>query len=111
MGKFAGSTLSILGTGVTVYNLGSAGQESYRQNSYKPIASEVIRETGGWAGAVAGAKLGGTIGSALGLPAGGVGSFVTGGVGSLVGGLGGYFGADWIADHIYNDNTRNNRKK
>lgn len=66
----------------------------------KPISAEVIRQAGGWGGAVAGFKVGGVIGAGVGIETG-PGAIITGLVGGIVFGTAGYFGADWVADHIY----------
>ena len=66
----------------------------------KPIAAESIRQVGGWAGAVAGAKLGAAAGASLGLVTG-PGAIITGAVGAIVVGAAFYFGADILADKIH----------
>ncbi len=91
-----------VGIVISVHDLTHASVESYRQESVKPIGAESIRQIGGWGSAVAGMKLGTWIGGLFGIKAG-PGAAITAGVGGLIGGVGGYFGADWIADHIHED--------
>ena len=50
--------------------------------------------------AAAGFKVGGVVGAALGIETG-PGAILTGAIGGIVFGTAGYFGADWVADHIY----------
>jgi hypothetical protein len=88
-----------VGMVLTVYDLGNASVKSVKTDSVRPIAAESIRQVGGWAGALAGAKIGGMIGVAVGIETG-PGAIITGGIGALIFGTAGYFGADWIADHI-----------
>ncbi|HEX8201389.1 MAG TPA: hypothetical protein VF590_12950, partial [Isosphaeraceae bacterium] len=77
-----------------------AGVQSYEQRTVKPIAAESIRQVGGWASALAGMKLGAAAGALVGIETG-PGAVVTAAAGGLLGGVGGYFGFDWIADHIH----------
>ena len=85
-----------VGIVLTIYDLGKATQRSVQTHSVKPIAAEAIRQTGGWAGALAGAELGGMAGAAVGIETG-PGAVVTGGIGALLCGAAGFFGADWVA--------------
>ncbi|RYZ43923.1 MAG: LysM domain-containing protein [Myxococcaceae bacterium] len=89
----------VIGAAFTVYDLGKATSKSVKQGSVKPIAAEGLRQVGGWAAAVAGAKAGGLIGAALGIETG-PGAILTGFAGALFVGSAGYFGADWVADYI-----------
>ncbi|WP_160077495.1 glycine zipper family protein [Pseudomonas sp. 8AS] len=79
--------VQVLGIAFTAYDLTTATQES-------------IRQAGGWGAAWAGFKVGGAAGAALGFETG-PGAIVTGLIGGIVVGAAGYFGADWVADHIY----------
>jgi hypothetical protein len=92
--------VQVLGIVLTAYDLEKAGEKSIQIKSIKPISAEVVRQAGGWGGAIAGAKLGGAIGTAVGIESG-PGALVTGAIGGIIGGVAGYFGADWIADYIY----------
>lgn len=85
---------------VSVYDLGQAGMQSYHQGSVKPIAAESVRQVGGWAAGWAGMKLGTAAGALVGIETG-PGAVLTAVAGGLVGGVAGYFGFDWIADHIH----------
>lgn len=92
--------IQVLGIAFTAYDLTTAGQESIRIGNAKPISAEVIRQAGGWGAAWAGFKVGGAAGAALGIETG-PGAFVSGLIGGIVVGTAGYYGADWVADHIY----------
>ena len=61
--------------------------------------AESIRQVGGWGGGLLGAKIGGAAGAALGIETG-PGAVVTGFIGAVIFGVGGYLGADWVADLI-----------
>ncbi|GHT96934.1 hypothetical protein AGMMS49545_23360 [Betaproteobacteria bacterium] len=95
-----GRALSVVGVVFTTVDLVGASRQSIVQRSFRPIGAETIRQVGGWGGAISGAKIGGTIGALCGIETG-PGAFVTGLVGALIFGLGGYVGADWVADKIY----------
>ena len=88
-----------VGIALTAYDLAKAGQESRREHSVVPLASEAGRQAGGWAGAWAGAAIGGATGAALGIETG-PGAIVTGAVGSLIFGVAGFFGADWAVHQL-----------
>jgi hypothetical protein len=89
-----------VGIVMSAYDLGRAGVQSYEKGTIKPIAAESVRQLGGWAAAVAGMKLGTAAGAAFGI-ATGPGVVLSAGAGALIGGVAGYFGFDWVADHIY----------
>ena len=91
--------VQIIGFAMTAYDLKQAGEKSLDQHSVKPLAAEGIRQAGGWAAAWAGVKIGAATGAAFGIETG-PGAVVTAVVGGAVGGTLGYFGFDWIADHI-----------
>lgn len=91
---------SAVGFAVTAYEIGSATKKSIDERSFRPIGAETIRQTGGWASAAAGAKLGFATGAAVGIETG-PGAIITGAVGAIVVGALGYFGADCVADYIY----------
>lgn len=95
----AGRVVQVLGIVLTAYDLEQASEKSFRAKSVKPISAEVLRQAGGWGAAVAGFKLGGVAGAALGIETG-PGAVLTGLAGGIIFGAAGYFGADWVADHI-----------
>lgn len=92
--------VQVLGVALTAYDLTTATQESIQIGSVKPISAEMVRQAGGWGAAWAGFNVGGLAGAALGVTTG-PGVIVTGLVGGIIFGTAGYFGADWVADHIY----------
>lgn len=91
--------VQIVGFAMTAVNIAHATEKSIDQGSIKPIAAESIRQAGGWAAAWAGMKLGAAGGALLGIETG-PGAVVSAAIGGLVGGTAGYFGFDWIADHL-----------
>jgi len=91
--------VQVIGVVLTAYDLEQASEKSYQAKSVKPISAEVIRQAGGWGGAIAGFKVGGAAGAAVGIETG-PGAIITGLVGGIIFGSAGYFGADWVADHI-----------
>lgn len=91
--------VQIVGFAMTAVNVGNAAEKSIRTGSARPIAAEAVRQAGGWAAAWAGMKLGAAGGALVGIGTG-PGALATGAIGSVVGGVAGYFGFDWIADHI-----------
>lgn len=95
-----GRVVQLFGFALTAYDLTMAGQESLKTNSMAPISAEVIRQAGGWGSGVAGIKVGTAIGVTLGIETG-PGAVITGLVGGIIFGAAGYFGADWVADFIY----------
>ncbi|QJE02080.1 glycine zipper family protein [Massilia forsythiae] len=95
----AGRVVQVLGIVLTAYDLEQASEKSFQAKSVKPISAEVIRQAGGWGAAAAGFKLGGVAGAALGIETG-PGAVLTGLAGGIIFGAAGYFGADWVADHI-----------
>jgi len=97
-----GRGVMIVGIAFTAYDMGKATNESVKIKSAKPVAAETVRQIGGWGGAVLGAKGGAAAGALLGVETG-PGLIVTGAIGGIIGGTAGYFGADWIADYIYED--------
>jgi RHS repeat-associated protein len=100
--RVGGYGLQFVGVASTSYHLAEATDKSIEEESAKPIVAQVVREAGGWGGAWLGAKAGAAGAGALGLTTG-IGAVATGLAGGLVGGVAGYFGADWIADYIYED--------
>ena len=92
--------LTVFGAVLTVVELGHATRQSVDQRSLRPVNAELIRQTGGWGGAVAGAKIGFLAGAALGIKTG-PGAIVTGAIGALIVGGIGHFGADRVADHVH----------
>ncbi|CZF87012.1 hypothetical protein [Grimontia marina] len=95
-----GRVVQVFGFAFTAYDLSVATQESIKTESMKPISAEVVRQVGGWGAAVAGAKVGTVAGAAVGIETG-PGAIVTGLIGGIIFGAAGYFGADWVADFIY----------
>jgi LysM domain len=91
--------LQVVGFVMTAVDLNSAAQKSVTNHSVKPITAEVVRQAGSWASTWAGMKLGASGGALLGIETG-PGALLTGFLGGVVGGAAGYFGFDWIADHI-----------
>lgn len=91
--------VQVVGFAMSAVNLASATEESISTSSSKPIAAELVRQVGGWGTAWAGMKLGAACGALVGIETG-PGAVVTAAAGSVVGGVAGYFGFDWIADHI-----------
>jgi len=89
-----------IGFAITAYDISMATKISIETKSAKPITAETIRQAGGWGSAVTGMKIGGMLGAAVGIETG-PGAIVTGAVGAFIFGAAGYFGADWIADYIY----------
>jgi hypothetical protein len=94
-----GRVLTVIGVVVTIADLTQATRRSVNQNSFRPIGAELVRQAGGWGGAIAGLKIGFAAGALFGVETG-PGLFATGAVGALIFGAAGYFGADWVADHI-----------
>ncbi|WP_148716703.1 glycine zipper family protein [Chitinolyticbacter meiyuanensis] len=96
----AARVVQVVGIAFTAYDLGHATGQSFKAKSVKPITAEVVRQAGGWGAAYAGFKVGGVAGAAVGIETG-PGAVITGLVGGIIFGAAGYFGADWVADHIY----------
>jgi hypothetical protein len=94
-----GRVLMVVGIVITVKEVAQATQRSVQQKSFKPLGAEIIRQVGGWGGALAGAKIGFLVGAAFGIETG-PGALITGALGAIVFGALGYFGADLIADQI-----------
>lgn len=100
--KVGGRVFLVVGVVVDSVQMGGAAVESYKKGSVKPIAAQTVRTAGGWAMAWAGAKAGVAVGALAGVESG-PGLVLTAIGGGLIGGTAGYFGADWIADWIYED--------
>jgi LysM repeat protein len=94
-----GRVFMVIGVVVTAVDVARATQQSIEQKSFRPLGAEAVRQVGGWGMAAAGAKIGFATGALFGIETG-PGAIVTGGIGAIVFGAAGYFGADWIADHI-----------
>lgn len=92
--------IQIVGFVMTAAQLTAAGKESVETGSAKPLVAETVRAAGGWGAAWVGIKLGAAGGALLGIETG-PGAVVTGVIGGVVGGVAGYFGFDWVADHIH----------
>lgn len=91
--------VQVIGFALTAANMTHAARKSRAQHSAKPLVAETVRQSGGWAAAWAGVKLGAAGGALVGIETG-PGALVTGAIGGVAGGLAGYYGFDWIADHI-----------
>ena len=91
--------VQVTGIVFTAYDLKEATEKIIKTGSVKPITAEVIKQAGGWEGAIAGAKIGTITGAAIGIETS-PGVVLTGLVGGVIFGTAGYFGADWVADYI-----------
>jgi LysM repeat protein len=91
-----------IGILISAYDLGRAGYKSYEKETPRPIVAEAVRQVGGWGSAVLGLKIGAAAGAMFGIETG-PGALLTAGLGGLFFGAAGYFGADWIADYIYEE--------
>jgi hypothetical protein len=98
--KLGGRIFLVVGVVVDAIQLGTAAKQSVEHGSVKPIAAQTIRVVGGWAAAWAGAKAGEVVGGIAGVETG-PGLVLTAIGGGIIGGTAGYFGADWIADWVY----------
>jgi hypothetical protein len=94
-----GRVFMVAGIVFTVIDVTRATSQSIKQRSVKPIAAETLRQVGGWGSAITGAKIGTLTGAAFGIETG-PGAVITGAISAVIFGAAGYFGADWIADHI-----------
>jgi len=93
--------VQVIGIGFTAYDLGVAADESYKTKSVRPMEKEMVRQIGGWGGAVVGAKMGAAAGALVGLETG-PGTIITGAIGGIIFGAIGYFGGSAVADQIPN---------
>jgi hypothetical protein len=100
--KIGGRVFLVVGVAVDTMRMGQAAVQSHRQGSVKPLAAQTVRTAGSLAMAWAGAKAGIAAGGLAGVETG-PGMVLTAIGGGLIGGTAGYFGADWIADWIYED--------
>ena len=89
--RYAGRTLLVVGAAADLYSVVVA-ERRWRQVAV--VAS-------GWAGAWVGCKVAGAGAAAAGSAVPGGGTAVGGLVGCALGGVGGYFGASWIAAETY----------
>lgn len=83
----------------TAYDLKIATEESFKQNSVKPISVEAVKQAGGWGAAIAGARIGLVAGAAVGIETG-PGAIVSSAIGGIVFGTAGYLGATWLTEYI-----------
>lgn len=90
----------VFAIGFTAYDLEQAAGKSIDQKSVKPISIEVVKQAGGWGGAVAGARVGAMLGAAVGIETG-PGALVTGAIGGIIFGTAGYFSASWLTEHMH----------
>ncbi|QEZ45245.1 glycine zipper family protein [Cupriavidus oxalaticus] len=91
--------VQVVGVAFTAYDLGVATDQSFKTKSIRPIEKEVVRQIGGWGGAIAGAKMGAATGALVGIETG-PGTIITGLIGGIVFGAIGYFGGSAVADQI-----------
>ncbi|HDR9764038.1 TPA: glycine zipper family protein [Burkholderia cepacia] len=94
--------VQVIGIGFTAYDLEVATEQSFKTKSMRPIEKEVVRQIGGWGGAVAGAKMGVAAGALVGIETG-PGTIITGLIGGIVFGAIGYMGGSAVADQIPNN--------
>ena len=87
--------VSVVGITLSAMDLERAAAVSVRTRSVRPIASESVRQAGGWGGALAGARLGGQAGLLIGIEAG-PGAVLTAAAGAFVGGIAGFYGAELL---------------
>ncbi|MDR2819008.1 MAG: hypothetical protein LBB60_00515 [Desulfovibrio sp.] len=92
--------VQVFGIAMTAYHIGNATDISFRTRSVAPITAEAVRQAGGWGAAWLGFKLGGAAGAAVTAETG-PGAIVGGLIGGIIVGACGYWGADWVADLIY----------
>lgn len=78
--------LNIIGIVISAYEVEQAVEKSIKKESVKPIAAETIRQVGGWASAIAGAKVGAVGGTLLGIETG-PGAILFGAGGAIILGL------------------------
>lgn len=83
----------------TAYDLKIATEESFKQNSVKPISVEAVKQAGGWGAAIAGARIGLVAGAAVGIETG-PGAIVSSAIGGIVFGTAGYLGATWLTEYM-----------
>jgi hypothetical protein len=100
--RYTGQAFRVVGAAgivLSAYDVTRATKKSIEQKSAKPITAETIRQIGGWGAGWAGAKAGCAAGALIGIETG-PGAVLTCGAGAILVGAAGYFGADWVADHI-----------
>ncbi|GFZ97871.1 glycine zipper family protein [Dyella caseinilytica] len=83
----------------TAYDLSVATDQSFKAKSVHPIEKEVVRQMGGWGGAIAGARIGATAGALVGVETG-PGAVITGLIGGIIFGAIGYWGGSFAAAQI-----------
>lgn len=83
----------------TAYDLSVASDQSFNARSVRPIEKEIVRQMGGWGGAIAGARIGVATGAMVGIETG-PGAFITGLIGGVVFGAIGYWGGSFAAAQI-----------
>lgn len=94
--------VQVVGIGFTAYDLKEATDQSIKAKSIRPIEKEVVRQIGGWGGAIAGAKMGTAAGALVGIETG-PGAIITGLIGGIIFGAVGYMGGSAVADQIPNN--------
>jgi hypothetical protein len=100
--KIGGKVFVVTGALIDGYYLVNSGITSYQEGTPAPIIAQTIRTAGSWGMAWAGAKLGFMAGGLAGVETG-PGLALTAIGGGIIGGALGFFGADCIADLIYED--------
>ncbi|WP_233828875.1 glycine zipper family protein [Paraburkholderia sp. ZP32-5] len=91
--------VQVLSIAFTAYDLSVATNESFKAASVRPIENEVVRQMGGWGGAIAGARIGAAAGAVIGVETG-PGAVITGLIGGIVFGAIGYLGGSFAAAQI-----------
>ncbi|KAJ3473095.1 hypothetical protein NLI96_g13136 [Meripilus lineatus] len=94
--------VQVVGIGFTAYDLKEATDQSIKAKSIRPIEKEVVRQIGGWGGAIAGAKMGTAAGALVGIETG-PGAIITGLIGGIIFGAVGYMGGSAVANQIPNN--------
>ncbi|WP_080437069.1 hypothetical protein [Burkholderia ubonensis] len=88
--------VQVFAIGFTAYDLSIATDQSYRAKSVRPLEKEVVRQMGGWGGAIAGARIGAVAGAMVGVETG-PGTVITGLIGGIIFGAVGYLGGSFAA--------------
>lgn len=97
----AGRVITVLGVVLAPIELGNATDTSWRNRTLRPIASQVVRRVGGWAGSLLGGRARFKVGELLGIEVG-PGAIATGEIGALVFSAGEFFSTETLTtDPIY----------
>lgn len=100
--KIGGRVFLVTGFIVDGALLVGSGVTAVREGTPAPVIAQAVRTAGSWGMAWAGAKLGFVAGAAAGVETG-PGLALTAIGGGIIGGALGFFGADCIADLVYED--------